>query len=97
MWLALLLRLADAAAPAGDAATDAAAHTGKPVCVRQGTRGEGWAWPDGSFIHWSKCKGVAPVCRSKGAEGEGWYDRGRLIAAASCSKPAPKAKARPGR
>lgn len=85
MWLALLLRLADATPPA-DAGAQAAAHKGKPVCVRQGTRSEGWAWPDGTFIHWAKCKGIVPVCKRQGSEGEGWYARDVLIANAACAK-----------
>ena len=60
--------------------------TTAPVCVKQGTRSEGWAWPDGKFIRWGKCKGVVPVCKpdGQGKEGEGWYDRAGLIANASC-------------
>lgn len=66
--------------------------TGRPVCVRIGTRSEGWAWPSGRFIHWAKCKGVLPKCRVAGAgrKVEGWYAGGALIAPDRCSEPAGK-------
>jgi len=64
------------AAPAGEG--------GRPVCVRVGTRSEGWAWPSGHFIHWAKCKGVTPRCDPHGKEGAGWYARGALIANDAC-------------
>jgi hypothetical protein len=72
------------------AATDAGApvpeESGRPICVRVGTRSEGWAWPSGRFIHWAKCKGVVPKCQaeSAGHEVEGWYAGGALIVAAHC-------------
>jgi hypothetical protein len=61
---------------------------GAPVCVQVGTRSEGWAWPDGRFIRWAKCKGVTPTCKTEGQgkEGEGWYDGTGLIANASCRR-----------
>jgi hypothetical protein len=82
------IRRVDGAVPrraAAPAAPDAGAPAGRPVCVRVGTRSEGWAWPDGRFIHWAKCKGVVPTCQS-GSDGEGWYARGAFIAAARCQK-----------
>lgn len=59
-----------------------------PVCVKQGTRSEVWACPDGKFIRWGKCTGVVPICKpdSQGKEGEGWYDHAGLIANASCER-----------
>ena len=57
-----------------------------PICVKQGTRSEGWSWPSGKFIRWGKCKGVVPTCDRKGKEGEGWYDRAGLIANATCPR-----------
>jgi hypothetical protein len=61
---------------------------GHPVCIRVGTRSEGWAWPSGRFIHWGKCKGVVPTCHAVDARHavEGWYAKGGLIAAARCPK-----------
>jgi hypothetical protein len=76
-------------APARDGGVSTpAAATGRPVCVRTGTRSEGWAWPSGRFIHWAKCKGVVPKCQAAGpgAKAEGWYANGVLIAADHCSK-----------
>jgi hypothetical protein len=82
--LGTVLPLAPHAAPA------AAASRGRPVCTRVGTRSEGWAWPDGRFIHWAKCKGVVPQCHrvGPGHATEGWYANGVLIAAADCSETA---------
>jgi hypothetical protein len=75
------------------AATDAGAapapeETGRPICVRVGTRSEGWVWPSGRFIHWAKCKGVVPQCHAAGAahEVEGWYAGATLVAPAHCSE-----------
>jgi hypothetical protein len=84
LTLGAVLVLASHAAPA------AAASRGRPVCTRVGTRSEGWAWPDGRFIHWAKCKGVVPQCHQVGPDHatEGWYANGVLIAAADCSGPA---------
>jgi len=73
---------------ATDAGAPAAEETGRPICVRVGTRSEGWAWPSGRFIHWAKCKGVVPQCHAAGAahEVEGWYAGATLIAPAHCSE-----------
>jgi hypothetical protein len=65
-------------------ATAAPGKTGRPICVRVGTRSEGWAWPNGRFIHWAKCKGVVPACDAAGKDGEGWYAQGSLIAKDPC-------------
>jgi len=62
-----------------------------PVCARVGTRSEGWAWPDGRFIHWAHCKGQTAQCRD-GGQGRGWYARSELIVAAPCE---PKTKEHP--
>jgi hypothetical protein len=70
----------DASRPDGAPMADAAE---KPICVRAGTRSEGWGYPDGRFIRWAKCKKVTPTC-DRGKEGEGWYDRGALIVAGRC-------------
>jgi hypothetical protein len=87
MWLVFQLRLAQAGAPVGRTEPDSASsRAGKPVCVPQGMRSEGWAWPDGTLIHWAKCKGVVPVCRTSGAEGEDWYAWDAFIARAACAK-----------
>jgi hypothetical protein len=62
-------------------------ETGPPICVRVGTRSEGWAWPSGRFIRWAKCKGLVPKCeapRAKHAVG-GWYAGGILIVPAHCA------------
>jgi len=57
---------------------------GCPICVRIGTRSEGWAWPSGHFIRWAKCEGVIPECMYIGTDKEGWYAKGQLIALDSC-------------
>jgi hypothetical protein len=77
-----------ALARAADGGVPAAASTGRPICVRVGTRSEGWAWPSGRFIHWAKCRGVVPECRAggSGSEVEGWYANGVLIAPDRCHK-----------
>jgi len=71
-----------------DAGTPVPQETGRPVCVRVGTRSEGWAWPSGRFIHWAKCKGVVPKCHAvgDGYEVEGWYASGALVATAHCTE-----------
>ena len=95
-WLVGTFALAGAAAadkptatPVPDAGIPAAGEGGRPpVCVRVGTRSEGWAWPSGRFIHWAKCKGVVPQCKAAGAghEVEGWYAGATLIAPARCAE-----------
>jgi hypothetical protein len=72
--------LADAAA----AAAAPAGPSAKPVCVRVGTRSEGWGYADGRFIRWARCKGVTPTCDPAGKEGAGWYDKTGLIVAGGC-------------
>ncbi len=76
------------AKPAADGGLPAPGATGRPVCVRVGTRSEGWAWPNGRFIHWAKCKGVVPLCQTAGPghDVEGWYAHGVLIAPDRCGK-----------
>jgi len=61
---------------------------GRPKCVRVGTRSEGWAWPSGRFIRWSKCKGVTPRCHvaDAGRREEGWYAGTTFIAPDHCSE-----------
>ena len=73
---------------ATEAGTPVPEETGRPICVRVGTRSEGWAWPSGRFIHWAKCKGVVPQCHAAGAahEVEGWYAGATIIAPAHCSE-----------
>jgi hypothetical protein len=90
--IALLAGLAGAPFAAEKPAPPAAASEGRdgswhPVCVRVGTRSEGWAWPNGEFIHWAKCKGVIPKCYPAGGqhEVEGWYANGVLVVAARCA------------
>ncbi len=60
-------------------------HVGAPVCVRIGTRSEGWSWPDGHFIHWAKCAGKTPACLYARTDQEGYYVGDGLIALAPCS------------
>jgi hypothetical protein len=66
--------------------TNAFAKSECPVCTRVGTRSEGWAWPDGRFIRWAKCKGVVPKCHTADARHkvEGWYAGRALITRALC-------------
>jgi hypothetical protein len=72
---------------AADAGMPSATETGRPICVRVGTRSDGWAWPSGEFIHWAKCKGVVPKCRAATGDAvEGWYAHGALIVPAPCRK-----------
>ena len=80
------------AALADESNAPAASENGQPVCVRVGTRSEGWAWPSGRFIHWAKCKGVVPKCHAAGAghDVEGWYAGVTLIAPARCTASARK-------
>jgi hypothetical protein len=74
-------------APALTRGAGAAAQLGRPVCVRVGTRSEGWAWPGGRFIRWAKCKGVTPKClRPTDDREEGWYANQKLIVKARCSE-----------
>ncbi len=87
----------DWALPAGGAGTvegdtgkadqPATEETGRPICVRVGTRSEGWAWPSGRFIHWAKCKGAVPRCyrAGPGRDVEGWYAGRTLIAPDHCA------------
>jgi hypothetical protein len=82
-------RLADAGtARPDDGAARPPDASGRPICVRAGTRSEGWAWPSGRFIRWSKCKGVVPRCQPAGGskDVEGWYAKGLLIAPDRCMK-----------
>jgi hypothetical protein len=75
------------ASPSADGGAPSTGETRRPVCVRVGTRSEGWAWPNGGFIHWAKCKGVVPKCRpAAGDKVEGWYGNGVLIAPDRCAK-----------
>ncbi len=62
-------------------------NSGRPTCVRIGTRSEGWAWPNGTLIHWAKCRGVAPTCYKVDSthQVEGWYATGSFISAATCA------------
>lgn len=98
-WLVGIVAAAGAAAegtpiatPGPDAGALAAGENGRPVCTRVGTRSEGWAWPNGRFIHWAKCKGVVPKCKAAGVsherepEVEGWYAGATLIAPARCAE-----------
>lgn len=77
-----------AGTPVPDAGVATASESGRPICIRVGTRSEGWAWPSGRFIHWAKCKGVVPKCKAAGAgrEVEGWYAGATLIAPARCAE-----------
>jgi hypothetical protein len=79
-------------ASTADGKSPAAGEAGPPVCVRIGTRSEGWAWPSGHFIHWAKCKGVRPKCEvpGEGLDVEGWYGGGVLIVPAHCAAAAKK-------
>ncbi len=89
LWLVVASVLAEPsqASQAPDGGVIPAAATGRPVCVRVGTRSEGWAWPSGRFIHWAKCKGVVPKCQAAGPEHdvEGWYGSDALIAPDACA------------
>jgi len=66
----------------GESSAEASAQP-RPLCVRGGTRSEGWAWPDGRFIRWARCKGQSPRCE-QGPAGHGWYAAGAFIVAATC-------------
>src|SRR5256885_1740984 len=68
MWLALLLGLADAAAPAGDAGGEAGAHPRQPGAVRRGTPGQGGAGPPRKVTHRAQSTSVTPAVQAPKAK-----------------------------